>query len=498
MNLPPLVDPGRIEIRLDRYGIAPSTALSDSTIPSRIQDYRRRIGTRMYPIDVDDIRRKLPPAEYFVSRKLDGEFAVLLFRDGQAAAINPIGSVFVGLPWLDEAAELLSQAGISQAMIAGEHYVQLADRRSRIHDLLELTGLPGSKDKLLQLQFAAFDVLEIDGQGPSVEYADTWRRLTDLLGNGTRVKPVETRVVAGPVEVQHCFRDMVESEGSEGIVARSDSAGLFKIKPRVSIDAVVVGYTEGTEDRLDMVQDLLLALAREDGSLQILCRLSYGFSDDERRQWLEELRGMQVESEYAEVNSDHVAFRMVKPEWVLEISCLDMVSQTTRGGPVNRMVLHWDQSKSKFEIIRRMPLVSVIAPQLVRRRLDKSADPFDIRIQQVAGVVDVPQANRDAKELTLPKSELLRREVHAKQLRGATMIRKLLMWKTNKETQENEEFPGYVLYFTDFSPNRKVPLQRDIRISNSREQIEQLWDILKEDKIKKGCILYSSHSSIPS
>jgi hypothetical protein len=39
---------------------------------------------------------------------------------------------------------------------------------------------------------------------------------------------------------------------------------------------------------------------------------------------------------------------------------------------------------------------------------------------------------------------------------------------------------------TDFSPGRKTPLEREIRVSNSREQIEALWKELAEEYIVKG------------
>ena len=56
---------------------------------------------------------------------------------------------------------------------------------------------------------------------------------------------------------------------------------------------------------------------------------------------------------------------------------------------------------------------------------------------------------------------------------------------TNKE-RESEDYPAFVIHYTDFSPNRKEPLQRDIRVSNSQPQIEAMWVGLKEANIKKG------------
>lgn len=85
----------------------------------------------------------------------------------------------------------------------------------------------------------------------------------------------------------------------------------------------------------------------------------------------------------------------------------------------------------------------------------------------------------------LPRSEVLRREVYTKTLKGALMVRKLLLWQANKAA-EGEGFPAFVAYVTDLGPNRATPLERDIRVSSSREQIEQLYAQLKEEYIVKG------------
>ena len=258
---------------------------------------------------------------------------------------------------------------------------------------------------------------------------------------------------------------------------RSDSAGIFKVKPRHTLDVVVIGFAEGVDDRVGMLHDLLLAMMRADGSFQLLGRVGGGFSDEQRKDFLSDLEDMVVESEYAEVNSDRVAYRMVEPRWIAEISCLDLVAETTRGATIDRMVLNWNHEGQRWETVRRLPLVSVISPQFVRLREDKQVNPLDIRIQQLTDIVPIPMADKTAKDLALPGSEILRRQVVTKTLKGKEMVRKLLMWKTNKET-ETPDYPAYVVHLTDFSPNRKDPLQREIRVSNSRDQINELWDEL--------------------
>jgi hypothetical protein len=240
-----------------------------------------------------------------------------------------------------------------------------------------------------------------------------------------------------------------------------------------------------------MLHDLLYGVMRRDGTLQVLSRVGGGFDEAERRTMLADLKDMVVESEYAEVNSDHVASQMVRPEWVIEISCLDLISMTTRGAPVNRVVLDYHPEGQGYRVLRRMPLATVISPQFVRRREDKRVVPQDVRIEQVSSIVEVPLWDRDARQMAMPRSEVLRREVYVKQMKGETMVRKLLMWKTNKEG-DSEDYPAYVLHFTDFSPSRKTPLAREVRVSSSREQMDRLWLDLIEENVKKGWSLHAS------
>jgi hypothetical protein len=487
-----LIDKSRIEIKLGDYGVAQATAVGDPAIHPRVQDYRRQSSARMMPLDRDEIRQRIPTADYHVSRKVDGEFTVLVYRDGKAFSINPGGTVRVGLPWLDEAASLLSKAGVKEAMIAGELYVAVDDRRPRVHDVTKVARQPQSSDDLGRLRFAVFDIISLDHNAPGGTFAEVWQRITKIFGGGTRVHPVEAKAATSADDIAKIFHEWVDEQGAEGLVVRSDTAGLFKIKPRHTLDAAVIGFTESVDERQGMLHDLLLAVMRDDGTLHVLSRVGGGFSDEQRRELLSDLKDMAVESEYAEVNRDHVAYQMVEPSWVVEISCLDLISQTTRGGPVNRMVLDYQgNGHGKYNVVSRLPLAAVISPQFLRRREDKRPAKQDIRIEQISDIVDVPLADRDARQMTLPVSEVLRREVYTKELKGETMVRKFLLWKTNKEL-DAEHFPAYVLHYTDFSPNRKDPLARDIRVSSSLEQIQKLWDGLKEENIKKGWNVHSS------
>src|SRR5437868_7715576 len=77
----------RFETKMGDYAVGSVTDLAETACHQRTQEYRRLAGSRMVAIGKDDIRRKLPEAEYHVSRKVDGEITVLAFDGKQAMTV---------------------------------------------------------------------------------------------------------------------------------------------------------------------------------------------------------------------------------------------------------------------------------------------------------------------------------------------------------------------------------------------------------------------------
>ena len=115
------------------------------------------------------------------------------------------------------------------------------------------------------------------------------------------------------------FTNWVIGEGAEGIVVRHDRAGWFKVKSRHNIDVAIIGYSEGTENRKGMLHDLLVAVIRNDGTFHELARVGGGFTEEDRKTIADEMASF-VPSDYVAVNNDYVAYEMVHPGPVIEIT----------------------------------------------------------------------------------------------------------------------------------------------------------------------------------
>ncbi len=475
-------DKSKFTCKFGDYCFGKSADIADPSLQQRAQEYRRKISAMMRPLSGSDIL-KLPKAKgYYATRKYDGEFAMLFYDGKRIMSMNAGGTVRVGLPAYTEAEALLKKIKIKSCILGAEIYLQdEPSKAQRIHQVVTILRQPKTRAELDRLGLAVFDVIDIDG-GPVEAAADVFKVLNKWFGGGKRVHPAEYIVADTIEQITDVFTKWVIGEGSEGLVVRHDRAGWFKLKLRHNLDAAIIGFSEGTDNRKGMLHDLLLAVMRDDGTFHELGRVGGGFTDDIRKEMVKMLRSRIVPSDYVAVNNDYVAYEMTRPGPVIEISCLDLIPERTKGGPVNRMVLEWDGKR--YTALERMPIVSMISPQFVRLRDDKEADVADVNIRQINDLVDVPKITKSAHEIKNLPSELLERTVYTKTMKGNKMVRKLLLWKTNKE--RGEQFPAFIVYFTDFSPNRATPLERDIKIAHTASAARKHFEKLAKENFVGG------------
>src|SRR5262245_51943622 len=105
-----LLNKGRLEIKLGEYSVGQIAALTNPLLVTKAQDYRRQVASRMLALESEDILQRFTSANYHVSLKVDGEFDLLVYEEGEAILVNPGGTVRVGLALLKEANDHFARA----------------------------------------------------------------------------------------------------------------------------------------------------------------------------------------------------------------------------------------------------------------------------------------------------------------------------------------------------------------------------------------------------
>jgi hypothetical protein len=438
-------------------------------------DYKKNVAGKFVLVEGAKLKQRIDGERFAVTRKIDGHMQVVFYVDGQVFMLNANGKQKAEqLKCLDAFAEALKTAGLKQAIIAAELYLPRPEGRPRCGDVQAALADDAKRD---QLALAPFDIVELDGEKWHAEhYADTHNKLCAIFQN-EQVKPVQMRNASSKDEVQEIFDEWVGGESAEGLVVHSESPIVWKVKERHTIDAAVIGYT--TADR--GIRDLMFAVRRPDGLFQMFVLGSTGLTDEQRADIAQRLSTKHVESQYVLSDSRGIAYQMVKPELVFEISVLELVARGNDDKIKMNPLLRYDEEQG-WLMEGTTPGVSALGITLERERTDKQPNETDIRISQLTDIC--PFEELEGGKAELAKSELLERHVYKKVSGEKVMLHKFLLWKTNKE--QSGRFPAYIIYHTDFSSSRKELIKRDMLYSNDEQQIRDLLAAEIADNIKKG------------
>jgi hypothetical protein len=119
---------------------------------------------------------------------------------------------------------------------------------------------------------------------------------------------------------------------------------------------------------------------------------------------------------------------------------------------------------------------------MVRLRDDKADVASGARFSQLPE--NLIQANTTSG--VAKPSEVIRRQVWTKESKDKVDVRKLLVWKTNKES--DSRFPAFVVHWTDYSSTRKAPLAREVKLAVNQKDAETIAESMIEENIKKGWV----------
>jgi len=306
-------------------------------------------------------RRKSRKPSY--SAIADGEFVYVVYEKGEAKAYNRWGRVYTA----DELIALRQfksiGRGIHSLKLTSELYASEENQALSLPEYKKAVTRAPEKVKL-----GVFGLKEING----VPVANDWLWQMDELqlyfAELENIQVLPFRAVKDYADIKAFWDRWVVGFRYEGVVTRG-SAGLFKIKPEVTIDALIVGFKKTRSIQNGKVAALRLALMQPNGDLVHVGDISSGL-DSETQQKLYALLN------YLKVGEDREIF-YVKPMLIIEVRFYDIYKGQRPA---------WRWTGAEYKQLPERTFYSMKSPVLLRFREDKTFCVSDLRVEQVPEV----------------------------------------------------------------------------------------------------------------
>jgi ATP-dependent DNA ligase len=485
-----MLDDSKFTKKVGYYHLASSGGVTDRVLLDVAVQYGTQVSPKTVSYTPDEMEKRLTGAEkVMASIKYDGEGVFFYYEAGKPveafAFAAPSGRSRYGLACLEDLAAKLKRSGIKKALLRGELYLdyRVEGKRAGVHEVLR-TSHSTSAEEVAAFKCALYDIIMWEGKDlrGSKDFMEVWKLLEDHLGTDT-TQPCHCAkgMLLAETEVPS-FYEAALKDGYEGIVVRRLARlELIKIKPRLSVDGAVIGFVEGEFEGHYGITSLLIGLnyPGDPSHWQVIARVGSGFSDEMRQELLQVLRPLKVDAPLAMTDSDGRTIHFVKPQLMAEITGHDVVTASRQDKENTTQLLSWSSGQWSFRGMTACP--RILFPIFTRLRADKEISSGGARMNQLVANANAaprvqPPADRETK--------VVRREVWTKESKGETMVRKLVVFRNEGDS---EAFP-WVLCWTDFSAKRKEPLKIDTSYANTEARAKLLAEQMIAEGITKGWV----------
>ncbi len=474
-----MIELSRLTDRGNGFQIATASAITDHTLLAVAAEHENTLMHKMASLTREQAEQRFTGSErVLISDKYDGEGVYVYLEEGKTPVCfnAPSGRVRIGFPALLAFEQKLKQAGVRKALVRCELALpHKPGTHAGISEVIRVS-FSGSAADVAQLKLIGLDILMADGKDLRKQpggFEPVWQLLEQWLGSDPGQSCHRALGVIEPEsQVAVRFAEAMRVGGEGLVVRRLDRPELYKLKPRVNLDAVVIGFVEDAFEDKYGVTSLLCGLSYNGAPpwVQVLARPGTGLSDEQRVQLLEQLKPLVVADPLAMTDSSGRAVRFVRPQLILELEGEDLIVQDARERLQRTQVLEWQGSGWSFVGLAAMPKLTF--PRILRLREDKQLAEGGARIEQIR-----PEGGRPEPLPPDGEPKVLRREVYVK----GEMLRKLVV----AQRGGSEGFP-YVVFWTDYSGKRAEALKLSTQVAANAERAQALAEQMLAEGITKG------------
>jgi len=302
--------------------------------------------------------------------RADGEFTAISYQRGKPLmAFNLWGTVRgESFPWLRELREALDRQPVNEAVLLAETYAaeMSMDVTSKIPaHVLKLPEvmhhLKNGNGDQSKIRLGLFDLASVNGKTANSSFDWRLQELESWVKDCALVHVLPYVQPGSRDEVRFFWEWWVVRLGYEGLFARDDQQNLYKVKKKLTLDAVIIGLNRTERWAKEEVTSFKIALLDKDGIFIEVGDVASGIDRQLRKALYRQL--------VPHSTSDHDEWVEVRPFVVVEVEATETFRQVKP---------RYSLEEGRLKQVGTVEAHSLRHPRLVRFRGDKTVVVEDI------------------------------------------------------------------------------------------------------------------------
>jgi len=337
----------------------------DSPIIIALKKWKRDQG--IISLTLEEMKEKSKDLTLIIEQKVDGQSSIVDYRNGKAIFGSLHGVLMEDLPVLDEIISVFKKNKISQARIVGE---MAGNDKGKILPFEQTESIiKNSKSDKNKIHWYPYQILELNNKSYDnnfKSYKESWPEIKKLFDDSIHIHPVKY-YEGGIKDLEKAWKTLVEKEKNEGIVIRTSDNKVYKIKPLLTYDLVVVAVGDKKLKNWSkgLIGNTLMAFMDNNRVFRTAGEVGTGWTEEQRRELFKWASKNKVDED-----NTHI---WVKPMKIMEV-------ELERSNIKDMKAYKYE--RGKYIPQGKKPSVTIVKPRFLRYRTDKSVNPSDLRLEQ--------------------------------------------------------------------------------------------------------------------